>query len=151
MQKSKFRLPVVAAAALAVVGATPTGPAVPSHPDNPADTPNSSEATVLVRNQNSSDVDVVAVTETGRRFLLGAVRQGAGRTFVLPRAVTDGSCRFRLKVFSIDRLMGPSSVNQYVDAAKTQPLSVQAGGEIVLQVQNPLANSFIDRGSSGQN
>ena len=64
----------------------------------------------MVRNHNSLDVDVVAVTEAGRRFLLGSVRHGAGRTFFLPPAVTDGNSRFRLKVYSIDRLAGPAPV-----------------------------------------
>ena len=81
MQRSKFRFSMVAAAALAVVGATPTGQSASLYPDNPNATP---QKTVLVRNHNSLDVEVVAVTEAGRRFRLGAVHRGAGRTFILP-------------------------------------------------------------------
>ena len=147
MQRSKFRFPMVAAAALAVVGATPTGQSASLYPDNPDATP---QKTVLVSNHNSLDVEVVAVTEAGRRFRLGAVRRGAGRTFTLPRGVTDNSSRFRLKVYSIGQKVGPSLVNHYVDAVKTQLLSSSVEGELVLQVHSPLANSFIDRGSSGR-
>jgi hypothetical protein len=121
MQRSKFRFPMVAAAALAVVGATPTGQSASLYPDNPDATP---QKTVLVRNHNSLDVEVVAVTEAGRRF--------------------------RLKVYSIGQKVGPSLVNHYVDAVKTQLLSSSVEGELVLQVHSPLANSFIDRGSSGR-
>ena len=101
MQKSKFRIPLVAAAALAVVGATPTGNGLSSFPDNPTDTLQRVGTTIVVRNHNSLDVEVVAVTEAGRRFQLGAVHRGAGRTFVLPQGVTEGNHQFRLKVYSI--------------------------------------------------
>lgn len=150
MQRSKFRISMVAAAALAVVGATPTGQSESNYPDNVAVTRRHTEATVLVRNHNSLDVEVVAVTEVGRRFQLGSVRRGSGRTFVLPRGVTDNSNQYRLKVYTIGQQGGPSLVNRYVDAVKTQLLSSSVGGELVLQVHSPLANSFIDRGSSGQ-
>ncbi len=151
MQKSKLGIPVVAAAALAVVGATPTGQSASNYPDVAAVTRRNIEATVLVRNHNSLDVEIVAVTEVGRRFRLGSVRRGGGRTFVLPRGVTENSNQYRLKVYAIGQQVGPSLVNHYVDAVKTQLLSSSVDGELVLQVHSPLASSFIDRGSSGQN
>jgi hypothetical protein len=150
MQKSRFRIPVIVAVALAVVGATPTGRADSHGSDNPEITPQRTEATIQVRNHNSLDVEVVAVTEAGRRFRLGAVHGGAGRTFALPRDVSEGGNPFRLKVYSIGRKIGPSVVNHYLEAVKTPLLSPNADGEIVLQVQSPLSNSFIDRGPSGQ-
>ena len=146
MQRSKFQFPVVAAAALAVVGATPIGHPASIYDENPTGPPQTTVATVLVRNHNSLDVEVVAVTEAGRRYRLGAVNRGAGRTFVVPQGISANSDRFRLKVYSIGRQVGPSLVNHYVDAVKTQLLSSSGGEEIVLQVHSPLSNSFIDRG-----
>lgn len=151
MQRSIFRVPVMATAALAVVGATPAGQTLSIDSDNALVHRQRAEVTVLVRNHNSLDVEVVAVTEAGRRFRLGTVHRGVRRTFVLPRDVTDRNSQFRLKVYSIGRRIGPSLVNHYLEAVKTQPLSAGAGGEIVLQVQSPLASSFVDRGPSGQN
>ena len=150
MQNSKYRIPLVAAAALALVGATPTGHHPSSFPDNPTDTPQSSETTIVVRNHNSLDVEVVAVTEAGKRFRLGSVNRGAARTFELPECVEESNQQFRLKVYSIDRPAAPSIVNHYLDAVKTQLLSSSVGGEIVLQVHSPLSDSFIDRAASGQ-
>jgi hypothetical protein len=151
MRKSTLRVPAIAAAALAVVGAAPAGHALSVNPNNPADIQQGAQVTVLVRNHNALDVEVVAVNESGRRFQLGAVHADAGRTFVLPRDLTDGDGQFRLKVYTVDRLVGSHLVKHYLEAVKTQPLSLSAGNEIVLQVQSRLANSFIDRGSSGQN
>jgi hypothetical protein len=145
MQKSSFWIPVIAAAALAVVGATPTGHSDAVFADNPEVTPQRITATVFVRNHNSLDVEVVAVTEAGRRFRLGSVYSGAGREFELPADVCDGSDPFRLKVYSIGRKVGPSVANHYLEAVKTQPLSPNSG-EIVLQVHSPLSASFIERG-----
>jgi len=142
---------VIAAVALAVVGATPTGSTPAVSDDNPEHVQQQDQTTVLVRNHNSLDVEVVAVTERGRRFRLGAVFSGAGRSFDLPRDLCQGNDPFRLKVYSIGRKVGPSVVNHYLEAIKTQPLSPNAGGEIVLQVQSPLSDSYIDRGTPGRN
>jgi len=146
MKRSSYRIPVIASAALAVVGAAPAGHSVSDHPNNPADVPQQAEATVLVRNHNPLDVEVVAVTDAGRRFRLGEVNGDAGGTFVLPQTLTDGSGQFRLKVYSLETRVGSFLVNRYLEAVNTQPLSVSPGSAIVLQVVSPLRNSFVDGG-----
>jgi hypothetical protein len=146
MQKSSIGIPVIAAAALAVVAATPTGYSDSALTGCPKTTPQRVPTTVLIRNHNPLDVEVFAVTEAGRRYRLGSVQSGAGRTFDLPRGLCECGDLYRLKVYSIARNVGPSLANRYLDAVKTQPLSVDRDGEIVLQVQRPLSASFIDRG-----
>ena len=145
MQRRSLRVPVIAAAALAVVGATPTARSDHAAGDGILATPQRISTTVVVRNHNPLDIEVVAVTESGRRYELGSVHSGAGRAFDLPRDVCESSDPFRLKIYSIGRKVGPSVVNRYLEAVKTNPLSPDTGGEIVLQVLSPLSASFIDR------
>ena len=149
MQKHRFSIPAVAAAALVVVGATPAINTNPIDPDHPQITQQQSAATIVVRNHNSLDIEVVAVTEAGRRYPLGAVNAGAGRAFSLPEALLEGQEQYRLKVYSIGRKMGATVTNHYLEAVKTQLLSPRSGDEIVLQVHSPLSSSFIDRGPVG--
>jgi len=148
MKKSWIRIPVLAAAAFAVFGATP---AASQSQDVIASSalPRQVDKTVVVRNHNSLDVEIVAVTEAGRRFPLGAVNHGSGRTFVLPRALSESGNSFRLKIYSIAPKVGPSITTRYLGAVKTQLLSPSSTGSIVLQVQSPLASTFIDRGPGG--
>ena len=146
MQRSSFGIPIIAAAAFAAVGATPTGHSGSVPEDCPETTPQRVPTSVVVRNHNPLDVEVVAVTEAGRRFRLGSVQSGTRRTFDLPRGLCERGDLYRLKVYSIARKLGPSVANRYLDAVKTQPLSVDTDGDIVLQVHSPLSASFIDRG-----
>ncbi len=146
MKRSNFGIPVVAAAALAVVGATPTGHTEVLGFDSPEVTPQPVPTTVTINNHNSLNVEVVAVTESGRRFRLGSVRRGAERTFDLPDCVCEGTGLFRLKIYTVGRKLGPSWLEYPLEAVKTRPISPATGGDLVLQVQSPLSDSFIDHG-----
>ena len=147
MQRSIFRIPVIATVALAVVGATPTGQSGSVLAEDVEVVPQLSPTTVIVTNYNPLDIDVVAITEAGRRYRLGSVRgNGGGRSFDLPRDLCEANDLFRLKIYSIGRSMGPSLLTHYLQAVRTLPLAPNTESEIVLRVRSPLTQSFIDQG-----
>ena len=143
MQMSRFRIPVIAVAAMAVVGATPADKAASAQPYTAIDTAATVTATVVVHNDNWQDVEVVALTDAGKRFRLGEVARGLERSFSFPDALVDGKCQFRLKVYSIDNQVGSLLATRYLGAVQTKPLSVSAGSEIVMHITDPLGESFI--------
>ncbi len=149
MQKSSIGVTLVAAVALTVLGAAPAEEAPTDDPAKVSDVQQQTEQTLLVRNHNSLDVEVVAMSEMGRRFRLGVVNHGGGRTFVLPKGVADAGAPFRVKVYSIARKIGASVFDHYLQAVMTQPLSAAGAGPIVLHVKCPLTDSFVESGTLG--
>jgi hypothetical protein len=133
------RRSLLVAAAIAALAMIPAGAS--ATPDNP-------DATVLVRNYNSLDVQVFAVTEAGKRFELGTVNRGAERSFVLPDRLMEGGMPFRLKIYSLARATPASVIDNHVAGVKTQLLSPTDGEQILLNVKSPLITSFIDRGTA---
>jgi hypothetical protein len=142
MQKAKFHQALLVAAAIAVLAAVPASASVT--PPNPA----VSEATVVVRNFNSRDVRVVAVTETGKRFELGTVQRSSKRAFKVPDRLLNENEPFVLKVYSLERPTPPSIIDHVVSGVRTQLLSPKNGEEITLNLRIPLTESFIDRSAS---
>jgi hypothetical protein len=140
MQEVKTRYSLLVAAAAAVLLTVPASASVTF--DNPRDV----ETTVVVRNYNSLDVQVFAVTESGKRFELGTVNQGAERTFALPGRLTNSDQPFQLKVYSLARAVPPSLIDNHVAGVKSRLLSPKDGDQIVLNIRTPLVESFIDRG-----
>jgi hypothetical protein len=145
MQTAKARLPVIAAAIISMIAATPANAAVPADKD-PIRKPDATETQVVIRNYNSLDVQIVAVTEAGKRYRLGTVNRSSERTFDVPDCLIDSGVEFRLKIYSLARAVPASVVDNHVAGVKTQPLTMTEGEEIRLVVKSPLATSFIERG-----
>jgi hypothetical protein len=91
-------------------------------------------------------VQIVAVTEAGKRYRLGTVNHSSERTFDVPDCLIDSGVEFRLKIYSLARTMPASVVDNHIAGVKTQPLTITADEEILLLVKSPLVTSFIDRG-----
>ncbi len=144
MQRVKKCHPMFLAALAATLATAPaSATSQPVTPDNPPD----ADATVVVRNYNSLDVQVFAVTEEGKRYELGTVHRASERTLEIPEGLVANSTPFRLKIYSIARAMPASVVDNHVAGVKTQVLEIADGDEIQLTVKSPLVASFIDRGS----
>ncbi len=142
MQNAKNRQTLLIAAAIAVLAAVPASASV-----TPLD-PVVTDATVVVRNFNSRDVRVFAVTETGERFELGTVQRSSKRSFKVPDRLLNANEPFVLKIYSLERPMPPSIIDNVVAGVKTQLLSPTNGEEITLTLRIPLTESFIDRNPS---
>jgi len=140
MPCTKTRLSLLAAAAIAFAAPIPASPA------QAVDTPPGSDATVLVKNHNSLDVQIFAVTECGKRFELGTVNRNSERSLALPERLLDEATPFRLKIYSLARALQAEYRPKQLAAVKTQPLSPAVGEEIQLNIRSPLVASFIDRG-----
>ncbi len=145
MQTAKARLQVIAAAIISMIAATPANAAVPADKD-PIRKPDATETQVVIRNYNSLDVQIVAVTEAGKRYRLGTVNRNSERTFDVPDCLVDSGVEFRLKIYLLARAVPASVVDDHVAGVKTQPLTMTEGEEIRLVVKSPLATSFIERG-----
>lgn len=109
-----------------------------------------SDITVMVRNQNSLDVQIYAVTEAGDQFELGRVQRNSESALAIPVELLSSTEAFSLKIYTLSPAMPASLVDNRIAAVRTQPLSPRAGEEIRLMVRSPLANSFIDRGTESQ-
>jgi len=142
MQKVKTRHSVLVAAAAAVLLAVPASASVTI--DNPRDT----DATIVIRNYNSLDVQVFAVTESGKRFELGIVNRGKEREFALPDRLKDTNQPFRLRIYSVARAVPPSLIDNHVAAVRTKLFSLADGEKLMLNVRSPLIDSFVDRGTA---
>lgn len=149
MQKNNIGVILVAAVALAVLGAAPVEEASTNVSPEVSGVQQQTGPSLLVHNHNSLDVEVVAMSEPGRRFRLGVVNRGGGRTFALPEGLSEGGAPFRVKVYSIARKIGPSVFDHYLQAVMTQPLSAAGAGPIVLHVKCPLTDSFVESGTVG--
>lgn len=145
MHTAKARLPVVAAAIISMIAATPAN-AAPTTDKDPIRMPDATETQVVIRNYNSLDVQIVAVTEAGKRYRLGTVNRSSERSFEVPDCLIGTGVEFRLKIYSLARAVPPSVVENHVAGVKTQPLTMTEGEEIRLVVKSPLATSFIERG-----
>ncbi|UCG86888.1 MAG: hypothetical protein JSW71_23850 [Gemmatimonadota bacterium] len=144
MLASKARLPVVAAAFLALLAAMPANATVPTDPAVALDTAQStSDAIVEIRNDNPREVEVYAVTEeTGRRYLLGYVWPSSTRTLQLPDRLVDADTPFRIKVYSFEHT-ARSALMDYLEGVKTKVLTAKAGDKISLWLGDPLSQSAI--------
>ena len=143
MQASKARIPMVAAAFLMLLVAVPAGAAVQNDPGDALDTAQGiSQATVEIRNENSRDVEVYAVTEAGRRYRLGFVSPSSTRTLQLPHQIVDARTPFRIKVYSFEHT-SRSALVDYLEGVKTRVLTANAGQRITLRLVNPLSQSAI--------
>ena len=144
MLASKARIPMVAAAFLALLAAMPASAAVPTDPGNALDTARqgTSHATIEIRNDNSRDVEVYAVTEAGQRNLLGFVRPSSARTFQLPHRLVDAGTPFRIKVYSFEHI-ARSALPVYLEGVKTRVLTANAGEKVTIRLGNPLLQSAI--------
>lgn len=140
MQEVKTRYSLLVAAAAAVFLAVPASASVAN--DNPRDV----DATVVVRNHNLLDVQVFAVTESGKRFELGTVNQGAERTFALPSRLMDTNQPFRLRIYSVTKAVPPSLNYNQIAGVRTKLLSLTDGQKLTLNVRSPLVDSFTDSG-----
>ena len=143
MHASKARIPMVAAAFLALLVVMPAGAAVPTDPGDALDTPQgTSQAIVEIRNDNSRDVEVYAVTEAGRRYRLGFVSPSSTRTLQLPHQIVDARTPFRIKVYSFEHRAG-SALAHYLEGVKTRVLTPNAGEEITLWLTRNLTESAL--------
>jgi len=143
MLASRIRFSLGTGALLTVLGVLPLSAAVPAGRTETPDATKDSEATVVVCNHNSLDVVVYAVSEAGRRFRLGIVQRTSDQALNLPDQLADGSTEFRLRIYSLRPSHAAATTRGYLQAVKTNPLSAQAGDEIMLYVMRPLAESFI--------
>ena len=143
MLANRIRFSLGTAALLTVLGGLPLGAAIPTDRTEAPDTPKDNNATVVVCNHNSLDVVVYAVSEAGKRFLLGIVQRTSDQALTLPEQLADGSTQFRLRIYSLRPNQAASVTRGYLQAVKTNPLSASAGDEIMLYVMRPLAESFI--------
>lgn len=139
MLSHQTRRAVLAAAALLLLAGLP---ALAEGPESPV--PQGTPATVSVHNYNTLDVEVYAVTESGRRFRLGAVNRISQRALALPDQLTDGTTEFRLKIYSFRPREAASAYRRYLQGVKTNPLSAKAGELIPLIVTDPLVNSYVN-------
>jgi len=143
MLASKARMPVVAAAFLALLAAMPASAAVPTDPGDALDTPQgTSHATVEILNDHWTDVEVYAVTEAGRRYRLGFVSSSSMQNFQLPRWLVDARTPFRIKVYSFEHRAG-SALAHYLEGVKTRVLTPNAGEEITIWLTSNLSESAI--------
>ena len=145
MQTAKARLPLLAAAIISMMAAMPANAAVPTDEET-IRKPDATETQVTIRNYNSLDVQIFAVTEAGKRYRLGTVNRSSERSFSVPDCLVDSGIEFRLKIYSLARAVPASVVDNHVAGVKTQPLTVTEGEEIRLMVKSPLLSSFIERG-----
>ncbi len=143
MVARKARIPVVAAAFLALLAAMPASAAVQTDPGDALDTPQgTSHVTVEILNNHWTDVEVYAVTEAGRRYRLGFVSPSSTRTLQLPHQIVDARTPFRIKVYSFEHRAG-SALAHYVEGVKTRVLTPTAGEEITLWLTKNLSESAI--------
>jgi hypothetical protein len=143
MLASKVRIPMVAAAFLALLVAMPAGAVVPTDPGDALDTAqDTSQATVEIHNDNWRDVEVYAVTEAGRRYRLGFVSPSSTRTLQLPQQLVDARTPFRIKVYTFEHT-DRSLVADYLDGVKTRVLTANAGESITIWLGKPLSQSAI--------
>ena len=98
-----------------------------------------SEATTLyVKNRNSQDVVVYAITETGKRHAIGTVNGLRDRKFTIPASLVNGGVDFRLAVYGLG-IEGPYNYLRKIHrGVKTNPIQVTPGGTIELLVGQPL-------------
>jgi hypothetical protein len=134
---------LAAATLLAALGTAPAHATQPAGPQDALDTPQGTNATVMVRNYNMADVEIYAVSEAGRRFHLGTVNRMSGRTLALPATLVNGT-QFRLKIYTYEPRRAASVVRRLTEGVKTNALSISAGQQIELMVNSPLTESFIN-------
>lgn len=151
MLTTKAHRTLLAAAVIAVFAAMPAGATATPNRGVVSVEPGRPIAAIVVRNYNSLDVQVFAVTAAGKRFELGRVNRDSERTFELPNRIVENNSEFRLKVYSLARGVPTSVIDNQLEAVKTQLLSPSASDEIVLTVKSPLLASFIDYGSTTPN
>lgn len=142
MQKAKARHSLLVVAAAAVLMTLPASASVTF------DDPPKTEVTVVVRNFNTLDIEIVAVTESGKRFEVGTVTRGAKRTLALPNRLMASDQPFRLKIYSVASAVPPSIIDNRVAGVRTKLLSPADGEEILLNVRSPLIDSHLDRGAA---
>lgn len=134
-------IPLAMAAALLFTPVADRSPAVGA--PGISDASSETHAFVEVRNYNSADIEVYAVSEEGRRFHIGTVNRLSQKVLALPSCLSAGE-QFRLKIYTYAPRPPASVVRRLVEGVKTNPLSASAGQKIELVVNNPLTDTFIN-------
>ena len=143
MLSQKTRLALVAAFAVAAIGATSANAV--TRADNPsanvAVAPQ--EGTLVVDNRNSLDVSVYVVRDDGRRQQLGTVRRLNTRTLTIPSWAIESDGDVRIKVYSLEPTAAYKHVRGTRAGVKTNPLHLDAGATIRLLIEGRLDLSSI--------
>ena len=127
-------------------GTVPASATGPGEHEDPILKTDATNTQIVIRNYNSLDVQIFAVTEGGKRYELGTVKRGAERSFDGPERLVESGVEFRLKIYSLARAVPPSVIDNHVAGVKTQPLSMTVGEELRIMVRSPLVSSFVERG-----
>jgi hypothetical protein len=110
----EFRRSINGTLALTVLLSAPAIAATPVDVGEGTSRPQGSNATVMVNNCNTLDVEIFAETEGGQRSRIGTVRRTTQHELKLPDWLADGTTPFRLRIYSYKR---PIPVSRQANAS----------------------------------